>query len=111
MCSTGAAHGCTRPGTEWVYDRRLIVDGKVRKEQKMKGREKKIEVVVENFGISFFSLRVASCDRDYTDENGSERGWIVWVWCGVGMRGMVLWWIWWIWWVWWVWLHPSTEPN
>ena len=83
MCSTGAAHGCTRPGTEWVYDRRQIVDGKVRKEQKMKGRGKKIEVVVENFGISFLSLSSPSCDRDYTDESGSERGWIVWVWCGV----------------------------
>ena len=46
--------------------------------KKMKGREKKIEVVVENFGISFFSLSSPSCDRDYTDESGSERGWIVW---------------------------------
>ena len=56
-------------------------------------RKKKIEVVVENLGISFFSLSSQSCDRDYTDESGSERGWIVWVWCGVVWCGTREWWV------------------
>ena len=55
---------------------------KFERNKKMKGREKKSRWLLRILGLAF-SLRVASCDRDYTDESGSERGWIIWNWCGV----------------------------
>ena len=58
--------------------------------KKMKGRGEKIEVVVENFGNSFLS---PSCDlrSGLYGRVGLSVGGLFGY--GVGMRGMVLWWI------------------